>query len=1010
MKSLPLGFVAVLTLSLAAGVDHANALDILAPGDAIIAFDLDAGSQSNYPIFEGPSNVVDGTAGKYLNFAGAGSGFIVTPAVGSSIVQSFQLTTANDFSGRDPSSFELWGTNDAIVSADNSAGLDENWTLIDFGALALNPAERDTPQTPVAVSNGASYSSYKMLFPSVGTPGFEMQIGEASFYASNDGSGVDLLNAGDPTLAIHFGPESNYPGGEGPAQLLDSDPNTKYLNFGKANSGFIVTPAAGATTISGFEITTANDAEERDPALWRLLGTNDPISTQDNAATFGESWTLIDQGSLGLPADRQTASGLIAVNNTQGAFTSYRMEFPALKDEGIANSMQIADVQFFATDFATLIVNRATGEVSIRADQDITFESYEVLSSVVGGLDDTSWTSIASTSADPNDAWSETSVPGASDRLAETDIPSAGADDGFTITAGNEYSLGDIWRPIPEFGEDIALTLTDTAGEPIVASIEFVGDAVLPGDYNNDGAVDITDWAVFRAGFGGDFSGISLADAYFLGDLDQDFDNDINDFNLFVQLAGGASALFGVPEPTAAILLVGYVVILVGLPKRGVVVATAVVGLFGGGLASSASAQTFTNVGGAPISATIPAGQMNETVDSGPINFFDDDFLDDPGAIDSELFLLDYNDPNLQGGPFLQYQGLGSDPKTVFFDYGSTVSANWFAYSQRSGDDPTADRVGKFEFWFSDSSFGGVTPATTPDAVYELLPTDMRLQDSALRPYSLSGTHIGRYVAMRLSVSELSADQPINNIGGHEFRLLSGPADVVLEVDRSNGELTLKNNLAGAQGIEMKAYTIESPSGGLDAAGFNGLGGDSAAFPLGNGTGNGWEVGGGSNAGLLAEGRFSGVSTLSAGVAGLSLGTGYDESSLAEDLVFTWTNSDGDVYDARVEYVGVAPIALPGDANADGKVDLLDLDILGGNFGLTPADLSDGDFNDDDVVDLLDLDILGANFGAMQMSAAAVPEPGAAMLFSLGLMLRGATHRRGQGKASVRSHLVLNAE
>ena len=339
---------------------------LLSPGDAILAFDLDAGSQSSYPIFEGPSNVVDGTAGKYLNFAGAGSGFIVTPAVGSSIVQSFQLTTANDFSGRDPTSFELWGTNDAIVSADNSAGLDENWTLIDFGALALNPAERDTPQAPVAVSNGASYSSYKMLFPSVGTPGFEMQIGEASFYASNDGSGVDLLNAGDPTLAIHFGPESNYPGGEGPAQVLDSDPNTKYLNFGKANSGFIVTPAAGATTISGFEITTANDAEERDPALWRLLGTNDPISTQDNAATFGESWTLIDQGSLSLPADRQTASGLITVNNTQGAFTSYRMEFPALKDEGIANSMQIADVQFFGDQVSptagTLRVASADGQ------------------------------------------------------------------------------------------------------------------------------------------------------------------------------------------------------------------------------------------------------------------------------------------------------------------------------------------------------------------------------------------------------------------------------------------------------------------------------------------------------------------------------------------------------------------------------------------------------------------------------------------------------------------------
>ena len=52
------------------------------------------------------------------------------------------------------------------------------------------------------------------------------------------------------------------------------------------------------------------------------------------------------------------------------------------------------------------------------------------------------------------------------------------------------------------------------------------------------------------------------------------------------------------------------------------------------------------------------------------------------------------------------------------------------------------------------------------------------------------------------------------------------------------------------------------------------------------------------------------------------------------------------------------------------RVDLLDLDILGSNFGTSPATFAQGDFNGDNVVDLLDLDILGANFGGASSSFA----------------------------------------
>ncbi len=66
---------------------------------------------------------------------------------------------------------------------------------------------------------------------------------------------------------------------------------------------------------------------------------------------------------------------------------------------------------------------------------------------------------------------------------------------------------------------------------------------------------------------------------------------------------------------------------------------------------------------------------------------------------------------------------------------------------------------------------------------------------------------------------------------------------------------------------------------------------------------------------------------------------------------------DLDILGSGVLFPGyhVGPPA-PGDANGDGVTDLLDLDILGTHFGLSPATHSQGDFNGDNSVDLLDMD------------------------------------------------------
>lgn len=291
-------------------------------------------SQSGYFANEGPAKAVDGTNDKYLNFGDRNSGFIVTPVSGPAQVQSFRLTTANDAVGRDPASWELYGTNESILSTDNSFGVAENWTLVGSGSVAL-PPERNTLGPIVSVTNASTYSSYKMLFPTLSDVNSGlMQIAEASFYTSTDASGTDILNAGDPILAVD---------GD-----LPTFAETKYLNFGGENSGFIITPDAGSKVITGFQITTANDFETRDPASYELYGTNNAITSDDNSKGDEETWTLISSGALTLPVERLTEDEVISVTNST-AYTSYKVVFPTIKDPGVNNdnAMQIATIQFF---------------------------------------------------------------------------------------------------------------------------------------------------------------------------------------------------------------------------------------------------------------------------------------------------------------------------------------------------------------------------------------------------------------------------------------------------------------------------------------------------------------------------------------------------------------------------------------------------------------------------------------------------------------------------------------
>ncbi|MCA9189929.1 MAG: hypothetical protein KDA99_30100, partial [Planctomycetales bacterium] len=188
--------------------------DITVPGDPIVIVngtnDTD-GDSGPPPQNEGVAHAIDDSTAKYLNFLDYGSGFIVTPSGGPSVVSGLRLYVANDAPERDPATYWLEGSNN---------GPDGPYTTIAQGYLQL-PGGRNPnglslpPDTPpnlrvglhqeVRFVNDVSYSTYRLTFPTLknADAANSMQIGEVELLAPAvvPDPVVYRINAGGAELA-----------------------------------------------------------------------------------------------------------------------------------------------------------------------------------------------------------------------------------------------------------------------------------------------------------------------------------------------------------------------------------------------------------------------------------------------------------------------------------------------------------------------------------------------------------------------------------------------------------------------------------------------------------------------------------------------------------------------------------------------------------------------------------------------------------------------------------------
>ena len=172
-----------------------------------------AGGVNNWPDGEAPQFVIDGTTEKYLNFGITDTGFAVIPASGSTIATSIEVWSANDAPERDPTTYEVWGSNFPAPS-DISPGVLiplAAFEQISTGSITL-PADRNPIpgtldfSTTISFANSDAYTSYLVVFPTVADvpPANSMQIAEVQLF---DAAGTGIFSPGDAIIGGQVVPE-----------------------------------------------------------------------------------------------------------------------------------------------------------------------------------------------------------------------------------------------------------------------------------------------------------------------------------------------------------------------------------------------------------------------------------------------------------------------------------------------------------------------------------------------------------------------------------------------------------------------------------------------------------------------------------------------------------------------------------------------------------------------------------------------------------------------------------
>lgn len=413
--------------------------------------------------------------------------------------------------------------------------------------------------------NGANGSIIQVVPSGLGPSGALSQNSDAAV-----GSGSALFNPADSGtngLAIEF-PDSELPNLGADDNFAISywvKPTTTYLNY-DPNHAMFSTVATGASASFSFQIENKGDTTDGQIGVARFNGpffeaplidesTNLTAGVWQNIAVTsngqnGRIQVFVD-GALTQEIDSVAVAGFrsglalnevyLSTNRGQNKLFQGLMDDVRVYDTAAVSEL----LSISGSAIPRLVVDRDNGAASISIPAGGTTEqiiSYTI-TSTNGVLDPAQWQPISGGTG------SATSL---SESFAATSINPAAP-----------VSLGDVWRKGP-FEDLYATALLGDGTTTLTLPVAFEGNggnAFLFGDLFDTGdGVDLDDWVQFKSGQGANLGSMTRIDAYRLGDLDGDGDNDGIDFALFEQAYDDANGLgafrlaLTVPEPTTLCL------------------------------------------------------------------------------------------------------------------------------------------------------------------------------------------------------------------------------------------------------------------------------------------------------------------------------------------------------------------------------------------------------------------------------------------------------------------------
>ena len=214
------------------------------------------GSENKFNLFDGK------TSTKFLT--NHPSGAIWFALKEPSVVNTYELASANDEPGRDPKSWVLYGSRNG-----------SDWTVLDERKGETFTGRFQTKK--FSFDNTLSYEWYKLEVKENCGAGM-LQFSSLELYYSEGDEGGDEVSVDFSTLTGTT-PDSAT---QGFSCLFDGDVSTKYLT--RSNQAKITFALNKAAVIKRYAITSANDHEPRDPKDWILSGSND-----------GNSWVELDR-------------------------------------------------------------------------------------------------------------------------------------------------------------------------------------------------------------------------------------------------------------------------------------------------------------------------------------------------------------------------------------------------------------------------------------------------------------------------------------------------------------------------------------------------------------------------------------------------------------------------------------------------------------------------------------------------------------------------------------------